>query len=198
MPVAPSLPAVAEELLLRRRYHERVRACAGPRRLQQVRTVDRANATALRGIIRDHGWPGHSLVGPDGADAAWLIAQHADHDWAFQWYCLALLQRAVEGGEATRAHLAYLTDRCYVNSGRAQLFGTQYSMRSGRLTVRETADPARLEARREAAGLVPFDVFDAAVRHDAGLIARTDIPLRPETVSGVEAGSLVAPEDARG
>jgi hypothetical protein len=41
------------------------------------------------------------LVGEDGAHAAWLLAQHADRDPAFQRRCLDLLTQAVAGREAS-------------------------------------------------------------------------------------------------
>jgi hypothetical protein len=39
--------------------------------------VHSRNADELERSIEKHGWPGHSLVGIDGAEAAWLILQHA-------------------------------------------------------------------------------------------------------------------------
>lgn len=40
--------------------------------------VDEANTACLAEIVAAHGWPTRSLVGDDGANAAWLLAQHAD------------------------------------------------------------------------------------------------------------------------
>jgi Family of unknown function (DUF6624) len=87
--------------------------------------IDVANTDRLRAIIAEHGWPGRVLVGDEGAEAAWLIAQHADSQLDFQREALALLERAVHDGDAPASHLAYLTDRVRMNEGRPQLFGTQ-------------------------------------------------------------------------
>ncbi len=38
--------------------------------------MDQENSTWLEAVVRDRGWPGHSLVGEDGAVAAFLLAQH--------------------------------------------------------------------------------------------------------------------------
>jgi hypothetical protein len=57
-------------------------------------------------VIEKHGWPGKSLVGADGAQAAWLLVQHADLDREFQRQCLPLLKEAAEKGEASKQNLA--------------------------------------------------------------------------------------------
>ena len=45
----------------------------------------------LREIIEEYGWPTRQMVGVDGATAAWVIAQHSDHDLALQRQALALM-----------------------------------------------------------------------------------------------------------
>ena len=52
--------------------------------MTRVTEIDRINREWLKGEIEKKGWPGFSLVGYDGADAAWLLVQHADADLAFQ------------------------------------------------------------------------------------------------------------------
>src|SRR5690349_229279 len=42
--------------------------------------VHRRNAARLPAIIAEHGWPGRSLVGEDGAEAACLVLHHAIGD----------------------------------------------------------------------------------------------------------------------
>ena len=87
--------------------------------------ADGENLPWLRQVITDVGWPGKSLVGEDGAHAAWLLAQHADSDPAFQRRCLDLLTGAVERGEATIVQQAYLTDR--VSAARRQAAGVRHA-----------------------------------------------------------------------
>lgn len=69
-------------------------------------------------------WPGLREVGADGADAAWLLAQHADgaNDRRRAW--LPLLEAAVASGDADPRHLATLTDRIAAVDGLPQRFGT--------------------------------------------------------------------------
>ena len=119
--------------------------------------VDVANTDRLRAIVAEHGWPGRRLVGEEGAEHAWLIAQHADKQLGFQREALRLLEAAVADGDAPATHLAYLTDRVCVNEGRAQQYGTQVgAMEDGRPVPWPVADQDRLDERRAAAGLEPW------------------------------------------
>jgi hypothetical protein len=124
-----------------------------------MQAVDRVNTARLREIVAAGGWPGRSLVGPDGASAAWCLVQHADHD--FQETCLPLLERAVQAGEATAADLAYLTDRVLMHRGEPQLYGTQFRIRDGTAEPFPIADEENLDRRRADAGLEPFASYHA-------------------------------------
>jgi hypothetical protein len=59
-----------------------------------VASVDAGNLAWLKETVAEVGWPGRSMVGEDGAHAAWLLAQHADRDPAFQRRCLDLVTQA--------------------------------------------------------------------------------------------------------
>lgn len=121
-----------------------------------MQTVHRENAHALDELVSRHGWPGVSLVGPEGCRAAWLIAQHSICTPALQRRFLTLLEQACERGDAPRKQLAYLTDRIRFNEGRPQVYGTVLDWNeSGELDC-EVEDPVTLDARREGAGLAPF------------------------------------------
>jgi len=75
---------------------------------------------------------------------------------SLQEECLPLLQDAVAREDASPADLAYLTDRVLMNRGEPQLHGTQYrQVRDGPLELWPVRDPAGLDARRAALGLVP-------------------------------------------
>jgi hypothetical protein len=123
---------------------------------EPVAAVDAENLPWLKGVITERGWPGASLVGADGAEAAWLLAQHADADPVFQRHCLGLLTAAVEAGEATRRNLAYLTDRVLLAEGQAQLYGTQMTRLGDAWVPRNLGDPDGLDGRRTAADLEPL------------------------------------------
>ncbi len=113
---------------------------------------DAANRQRLKEIIQEHGWPGKSLVGADGANAAWLVVQHSDADVAFQRECLALMEAAPEG-EVSPQDVAYLTDRVLVNEGKKQRYGTQMGMN---FKPRPIEDPDNVDKRRAEIGLPPL------------------------------------------
>jgi hypothetical protein len=118
--------------------------------------VRQRQSARLKEILDAHGWPGWQLVGRDGANAAWIIAQHADHDVAFQKRCFALLERAVGAGDADPMDLAYLTDRIAVNEGRKQTYGTQFNEHCKPQSIE---DEANVDARRRSVGLGPLSEY---------------------------------------
>src|SRR5690349_7489401 len=60
--------------------------------LARMQTIDSENTAWMKEIIKQHGWPGPELVGEDGTEAAFLLVQHADHE--FQKQALPLVQKA--------------------------------------------------------------------------------------------------------
>ena len=121
---------------------------------------DAARVQRLEAIIDEHGWPTQDLVGRDGGDAAWVIAQHADLYPEFQERALGLLRQAVADGQASPGNLAYLEDRVAVANGQPQTYGTQVGCTdSGPKPSTPIADRATVDQRRKAAGLDPLDSY---------------------------------------
>src|SRR5580765_1884602 len=69
------------------------------------------NAARLRELIDQHGWPAEDIAGKDGAEAAWLIAQHAVGEPDFQRQVLRLVTECATAGRIPAWHVAYLEDR---------------------------------------------------------------------------------------
>jgi hypothetical protein len=113
----------------------------------------------LREIIVRYGWPTFRMVGVDGATAAWVIAQHSDHDPAFQQQALELMRVAAAAGQADLVELAYLEDRTAVNHDRLQVYGTQVTCIDGELAPRPLIDPERVDERRASVGLGPLQEY---------------------------------------
>ncbi|NUR03762.1 MAG: hypothetical protein HOY79_46810 [Streptomyces sp.] len=102
------------------------------------------------------------MVGADGAQAAWLLAQHADADLEFQRGCLSLMLDGLEAGTADSAHVAFLSDLILVAEDRPQLYGTQFRVLGG-LPVK-IEEPDKLDARRAVMGLGSFEDYARGFR----------------------------------
>lgn len=163
------------ELLARREEDQRIRHLAAARadpdtgRLpdglgEQWQSIDDDNTRWLADLLASRGWPEQTFVGEQAAQAAWLLAQHADRDPIQQRAFLEALRAAVALGEASPAHLAYLEDRVRVNAGRSQLYGTQFTVTDGTLAPCPIEDPGQLDERRAQAGLEPFADYEARMR----------------------------------
>lgn len=125
---------------------------------QWDRMLDHKHTARLKEIIEVIGWPTIPAVGKKASTAAWLIAQHADHDLAFQRYCLELMRKApLRSIDLTE--LAYLEDRVLINESKPQLYGTQFHFINGTLQPRPITDKEHLEQRRKGVGLKSFDEY---------------------------------------
>jgi len=126
-------------------------------------SVDEANTTRLKEIINQQGWPSITLVGKKAASAAWLLAQHADKDPDFQKKCLELMKQ-LPRDEVVLWNIALFEDRVRMNTGRPQLYGSQFSMSEGKFGPLPIEDEAHLEERRAAVGLEPFEEYSREMR----------------------------------
>ncbi len=125
--------------------------------------VNARNTARMREIVQEYGWPGYSVVGGAGADAAWLLVQHANSDLAFQKQCLELLKQAAETFEARMVNVAYLTDRVLINEGEKQVYGTQLERKDGEFVPLPIEDEANVDKRRREAGLPSLEEYKKAL-----------------------------------
>src|SRR6185295_8584413 len=77
--------------------------------LARMQTIDSENTGRMKELIRRHGWPGPDLVGEDGTKAAFLLVQHADHE--FQKQVLPLMRHAYQAHKLSGQDYALLLDR---------------------------------------------------------------------------------------
>ena len=119
--------------------------------------VHRQNAEKLSHMIERFGWPGNSLVGEEGATAAWLVLQHAIGNPDLQRRCLPLLEKAVESNDIPAYQFACLADRICVFEGRPQRYGTQFDWDdSGLMSPHPLLDAGRVDEYRQSVGLGPL------------------------------------------
>jgi Family of unknown function (DUF6624) len=176
-------PDLRAELLRRAERDQDARRQA-ERDWEPVAAVDAENLPWLKQVIAETGWPGRSLVGEDGAHAAWLLAQHADLDPGFQRACLTLMTEAAGHGEASPSEVAYLTDRVLLAEGPPQEYGTQLAGRDGCWQPRLLRDPGLVDQRRAAMGLGPIADHLAGVTSQLG-------PPKPAGITCADCGAVI-------
>lgn len=137
---------------------------------EQMERVHLENAAKLQRIIDEHGWPGLSLVGEEGAQAAWLIAQHAISNPVLQRTCMAHIARAVQENEAPPPYFAFLTDRILYNQRKPQQFGTVFDWdEDDELSPWIIDDEDNVDERRASVGLPPLADAVATMRQEASI-----------------------------
>ena len=129
-----------------------------------MEAVHRENAGRLRTIIAQFGWPTEELAGPDGAKAAWRIAQHSIGEPDFMRQCRTLLDEFSKRGAVPRWQFAFIDDRIRVYEGKSQRFGTQLCGGPNGLQPYPLEDSTRVDQWRQEAGLPPLDEILADAR----------------------------------
>jgi hypothetical protein len=148
---SPSEPALREELLELRNEDQALRTAENVN-VKDLAAIDEKNTRRLKEIVAQYGWPTKNMVGQDGADAAWLLAQHADHDPSFQLLVLELMEKLISKGEASSSNYAYLFDRTH----RPQRFGTQGTcIGPGQWAPREIEDVEKVDEKRASMKIYP-------------------------------------------
>jgi hypothetical protein len=125
-------------------------------RERQLGATADAMTAKLKALAAERGstWPTRSVVGPAGTHAVYLLAQR-DTGLA-----RTALHRMMEAGpaESPAIDVAVFEDHMRLVWGRKQLYGTQFRMESGKVTLAPMEDSAHADLRREDAGLPPFKV----------------------------------------
>ena len=122
----------------------------------RMEELHRANASRLRQIIAVFGWPGHTLVGEQGARAAWRIAQHSIGEPAFMRQCRDMLDAASQKQDVPRWQFAMIDDRIRVYEGKPQRYGTQLRNGPQGLEPHPLENANRVNSMRMQAGLPPL------------------------------------------
>lgn len=119
--------------------------------------LDSLNFIRIEEIIEKHGYPGRSLVGPQG-NVAFLVTQRASI--AKQIEYLPLLQAAADKGELYWADLATLVDRTRMAQELPQIYGTQVIRTSeGLPAFYAIENPQEVNERRRKVHLMPMEEY---------------------------------------
>lgn len=143
-----------------------------------MKMVHKKNAARLSIIIEQYGWPGISLVGEEGAWAAWLIAQHAIGNPPFMRQCLSLLKQAALNNDVIPWQVAMLEDRIRMFEGKPQIYGTQFQPgNTGELNPYPIENPDSVNQRRLAVGLNTLEERTAEIRAQS---SHENVPKQPD------------------
>ena len=123
-------------------------------------SVNRSHQKILKSVIDRSGYPGFDRVGEAGESDFWVMVQHSDFDPAWQEEVLTLLKIEVAATNAAPAHVALLTDRVRVNTGRPQLYGTQRHFNElQQAYIKDLEDREHVNERRAALGMETLEEY---------------------------------------
>jgi len=130
--------------------------------LGQLWAVDQESTELIKAMMDQYGWPSYDMIGEEAADAAWLLAQHADADPELQEQVLKLMKPLVEQSQADGRLYAMLTDRVLMNKREPQIYGTQFLMDDkGVLRPVPVEDFEYIDERRASVGLSTIKEYAA-------------------------------------
>ena len=130
---------------------------------EELNCLKEKQAQALNAIIKLCGWPCIAKFDAETAQAAWMIAQHADHDVKFQASCLQLMMSELAKKHVLPAQVAYLFDRVCINQNLPQFYGTQLDDQGLSLPIYGcdplNDDAEKINQRRDSMGLDDIQTY---------------------------------------
>lgn len=156
-----------EDLALRQRLVETGELFQGYN--PEMRAVHRRNGERLEAILAQVGcWPGYRLVGKEGSEAAFLIAQHDIANPDLIRRCRELYAAAIDNADADPRRLANLEDRIRYFEGRPQRYGTHLGWNTeGEFGPWPPVEEAEtIDERRGGLGLPPLAEAISAAEQD--------------------------------
>ena len=155
---------INEELraeFLKRKVTDQMRGSANNDSLWKIqKEYDKDNQRFLDSLIDKYGcWLGISILGQDGASAAFLFAQHADNDVKFQEKCLKFMKKALVKNDVPRHDYAYLMDRIMLKKHGFQLFGSQCMEVDSILQSRPLYDERIIKTLRKYFWMNPLEEY---------------------------------------
>jgi len=118
--------------------------------------IDSSNLARAEAILKQHGYPGKTLVGTPTNESIFYIIQHSNKIPTY----LPFIKKAADQGELPFSQYAMMLDRSLMYEGKPQLYGTQVSCRQlqktkqSRCFVWPIMDAKTVNERRKQAGFV--------------------------------------------
>jgi hypothetical protein len=115
----------------------------------------------IKEIFDQYGFAGFDLVGERGSSNFWVMAQHSDHNPEFQLEVLEKMKIEADKGNADYRNYGMLVDRVKLNTGQAQIYGTQvdYNKEICQAFPKNLADSLNVNKRRKEIGLQQLEKY---------------------------------------
>lgn len=115
----------------------------------------------LQAMFNENGFIGYDLAGKEGSKNFWLMVQHSDHNPTFQTKVLEKMKVEIDNDNANPSNYGLLVDRVKVNTGKAQVYGTQvtYNFNTGQAYPKTLEDSINVNKRRKSIGLEPIERY---------------------------------------
>ncbi len=128
---------------------------------QQIKLTDSLNFIQIHALFNKHGYLGYDKMGLESSHNFWLLVQHADMHPDFQERVLTVMKIEADKDNSSLTDYAYLLDRVKVNTGQAQIYGTQMTLNSAKTSYEPKAviDPDNLNDRRKQVGLNSIEEY---------------------------------------
>jgi VWFA-related protein len=121
---------------------------------ERIRVSREDNAARLCSVLKQYGWPTTSVVGKEGAEAAFHLLRNSVPQMKIDM--LPVIVAAATVGEISRPNFASYVDRVRLDAGLKQLFGTQATPLDGFLVLFPIEAEAQVDARRKQFELPPL------------------------------------------
>lgn len=115
----------------------------------------------VKEIFDQYGFAGYDLVGEKGSSDFWVMVQHSDHNPEFQLEVLEKMKIEVDKGNADSRNYGMLVDRVKLNTGQAQIYGTQVDFNKDicQAFPINLADSVNVNKRRKKIELQPLEEY---------------------------------------
>lgn len=115
----------------------------------------------IKEVFDQYGFAGFDLVGKKGSSDFWVMVQHSNHNPEFQLDVLEKMKIEVDKGNADSRNYGLLVDRVKLNTGQAQIYGTQvdYNKEICQAFPKNLADSVNVNERRKSIGLQPLEEY---------------------------------------
>ena len=128
---------------------------------KRLADTDRMHAEQLQTILKEHGVPTFSMVGPEAAGHFILMIQHQSAQ--MRELVLPLLRASVDAGQADPESYALVYDLSQVDRGKDQRFGERLVCSAGQLQEAPIEDKDHVNQRRAEIGLMRVELYSYLV-----------------------------------